>query len=158
MQGLDDAAVATLVEGLTGMRPDRAAARGLSERTAGNPFFVRELTQHATEAAESIRVPQGVLDIVAARVGRLREQTQRLLELAAVAGSEFDAELLRAGVGEREEAVLDAIDEALRAGILQGASGRPAVGVRARARAGGAHRDPLVCTAAPTPIAASRPH
>ena len=119
LQGLDDAAVATLVEGLTGMRPDRAAARGLSERTAGNPFFVRELTQHATEAAESIRVPQGVLDIVAARVGRLRDQTQRLLELAAVAGSEFDAELLRAGVGEREETVLDAIDEALRAGILR---------------------------------------
>jgi DNA-binding SARP family transcriptional activator/tetratricopeptide (TPR) repeat protein len=119
LQGLDDAAVATLVAELTGVRPDRAAVRGLSERTAGNPFFVRELTQHAVEAAESAPVPHGVLDIVAARVGRLRDQTQRLLELAAVAGSEFDAELLRAGSGEREEVVLDAIDEALRAGLLR---------------------------------------
>lgn len=120
LQGLDDAAVATLVAELTGVRPDRAAVRGLSERTAGNPFFVRELTQHAVEAAESVLpVPHGVLDIVAARVGRLRDQTQRLLELAAVAGSEFDAELLRTGSGEQEEVVLDAIDEALRAGLLR---------------------------------------
>ena len=119
LQGLDDAAVATLVEGLTGMRPDRAAVRGLSERTGGNPFFVCELTQHAVEAAGSVPVPEGVLDVVAARVGRLQSQTQRLLELAAVAGSEFDAELLRAGSGEREEVVLDAIDEALRAGLLR---------------------------------------
>lgn len=119
LQGLDDAAVATLVEGLTGMRPDRTAVRGLSERTAGNPFFVRELTQHAVETADGVPVPQGVLDIVAARVGRLRVQTQRLLELGAVAGSEFDAELLGAGSGEREEVVLDAIDEALHAGLLR---------------------------------------
>ena len=132
------------------MRPDRAAVRGLSERTGGQSVL-RARAGAARGRAAAIRCRRGVLDIVAARVGRLRDQTQRLLELAAVAGSEFDAELLRAGSGEPEEVVLDAIDEALRAGLLRELPGRPAVGVRPRARAGGAHRAALVRTAGPPP-------
>ncbi len=58
-------------------------------------------------------------DVVAARAGRLPERARRLLELAAVAGSEFDAELVRAGTGEPEETVLDALDDALRAGLVR---------------------------------------
>ena len=54
LHGLDEAAVATVVEALTGTRPDPAAARALRERTGGNPFFVRELAQHAGEG-EAVR-------------------------------------------------------------------------------------------------------
>jgi DNA-binding SARP family transcriptional activator len=116
LQGLDDAAVAAVVEEVMGTRPDRAVARTLRERTAGNPFFARELAHHAADAAS---LPQSVLEVVGARVARLAAGTQRLLELAAVAGSDFDAELLRAGSGEAEDSVLDAIDEALRARLLR---------------------------------------
>lgn len=119
LQGLDDTGVATVMETLTGERPDRALAHALRERTAGNPFFVRELARHAAEAADGASLPEGALDVIVARVTGLSEPTQRLLELAAVAGAEFDAELLRAGSGEREERVVDAIDEALRARLLR---------------------------------------
>jgi tetratricopeptide (TPR) repeat protein len=119
LHGLDDAGVATVVETLTGERPDRAVAHALRERTAGNPFFVRELAQHAAEPGEAASLPEGVLDVVMARVAGLAESTQRLLELAAVAGSEVDAELLRAGSGEHEELVVDAVDEVLHAGLLR---------------------------------------
>ena len=115
LHGLDGAAVATVVEALTGRRPNAAGVRALRERTGGNPFFVRELAQHAGKG----EIPDAVLDVVAARAGRLPERTRRLLALAAVAGSEFDAELVRAGSGEPEETVLDALDDALRAGLLK---------------------------------------
>jgi tetratricopeptide (TPR) repeat protein len=118
LHGLDDAAVATVVEALMGTRPDPAAARVLRERTGGNPFFVRELAQHAGQG-EAVALPDAVRDAVAARAGRLSERARRLLDLAAVAGSEFDAELVRAGTGEPEETVLDALDDALRAGLLR---------------------------------------
>ena len=116
LQGLDATAVAAVVEEVTGTRPDRAAARALRARTAGNPFFARELAHHAGQTAS---LPQSVLEVVGARVARLAEVTQRLLELAAVAGSDVDAELLLAGSGETDDAVLDAIDEALRAQLLR---------------------------------------
>ncbi|MGZ8695265.1 MAG: ATP-binding protein, partial [Gaiellaceae bacterium] len=118
LHGLDEAAVATVVEALTGTRPDRAATRALRERTGGNPFFVRELAQHAAKG-EAVSLPDAVSDIVAARAGRLPERARRLLELTAVAGFEFDAELVRAGTGESEETVLDALDDALRAGFVR---------------------------------------
>ena len=114
LHGLDEAAVATVVEGLTGSRPDPAAAHALRERTGGNPFFVRELAR-----PEGAALPDAVRDVVAARAGRLPERARRLLELAAVAGSEFDVELVRRGTGEPEETVLDALDDALRAGLLR---------------------------------------
>jgi DNA-binding SARP family transcriptional activator/tetratricopeptide (TPR) repeat protein len=116
LHGIDEAAVATVVERLTGSRPDPAAARVLRERTGGNPFFIRELAQ---QAGESEAVPDAVRDVVGARVGRLPEHARRLLETAAVAGSEFDVDLVRAATGEPEETVLDAFDDALRAGLLR---------------------------------------
>jgi DNA-binding SARP family transcriptional activator len=118
LHGLDDAAVATVVEALTRTRPDPAATRALRERTGGNPFFIRELAQHAGKG-EASALPDAVRDVVGARAGRLPEPARRLLEFAAVAGSEFDAELVRAGTGEPEEAVLDAFDAALQAGLLR---------------------------------------
>jgi hypothetical protein len=118
LHGLDEAAIATVVEALTGTRPDPAATHALRERTGGNPFFVRELAQHAARG-QAVSLPDAVTDIVAARAGRLAERARRLLELAAVAGSEFDAELVRAGTGVPEETVLDALDDALRAGLLR---------------------------------------
>ena len=117
LQGLDEAAVATVVEALTGTRPNPAAAHALRERTGGNPFFVCELAQDAGNG-EAVALPDAVRDVVAARAGRLPEHARRLLEFAAVAGSEFDVELVRAGTGEREETVLDALDDGLRAGFL----------------------------------------
>ena len=114
LHGLDDAAVAAVVEELTGARPGPVDARALRERTGGNPFFVREMAQHPGEVA----LPDAVRDIVAARAGRLPERAQRLLELAAIAGSEFDVELVQTAAGEPEESVLDGLDDALRAGFL----------------------------------------
>lgn len=118
LHGLDEAAVAAVVEALTGTLPDPATARALRERTGGNPFFVRELAQHARMGGDAVALPEGVRDAVAARAGRLPEGARRLLELAAVASVEFDAELVRAATGEPEETVLDALDDALRAGFL----------------------------------------
>jgi hypothetical protein len=118
LHGLDEAAIGAIVEGVTGARPDRTAARALQERTGGNPFFVRELARPAEEG-EADSLPPGVREVVSARVGRLDERSRRLLGLAAVAGSELDVELVRAASGVPEEEVLDALELAQRAGFLR---------------------------------------
>ena len=119
LHGLDEAAVASVIEASTGTRPDPGTARALRDRTGGNPFFVRELAQHARMGGDADALPASLRDVVAAHAGRLPARARRLLELAAVAGSEFDAELVRAATGEPEETVLDALDDALRAGLLR---------------------------------------
>ena len=119
LHGLDEAAVAAVIEASTGTRPDPGTARALRDRTGGNPFFVRELAQHARMGGDADALPESLRDVVAARAGRLPARARRLLELAAVAGSEFDADLVRAATGEPEETVLDALDDALRAGLLR---------------------------------------
>jgi predicted ATPase len=63
-------------------------------------------------------VPEAVKELVARRVSRLPESVNRFLQMAAVAGAEFDAEVVAdcAGMSTNEE--LDALDYAVGAGVV----------------------------------------
>ncbi len=99
-----------------------ALARGLHERSDGNPFFLEETLRDLGESgrlrdeaafAESrgARVPPAVRDVLAARLARLGERAKTLAEVAAVIGRGFDVELLRETTGWLEATVLDALGE-----------------------------------------------
>jgi class 3 adenylate cyclase/tetratricopeptide (TPR) repeat protein len=63
----------------------------------GNPFFLEELALHAGQARDlrsDLMVPNTIHDVVMARIDRLREDTKRLLQTAAVIGREFSLSLL----------------------------------------------------------------
>ncbi len=81
------------------------AARVLHELTGGNAFLITELWRSLiegellsdagggrslVEALSGIASPDGVREVVAQRLGRLEPAGTGLLEIAAVAGSEFD--------------------------------------------------------------------
>ena len=111
--------------------------RGLAERlhaeTEGNPFFVGEVLRHLVETgtvrrhddrwvvadSNAVAVPQGVHDVVGRRLGRLSAETNQVLSVAAVLGRNFDVELLATLRDAPEESLLDALDEAVGAGLVQ---------------------------------------
>ncbi len=121
LAGLDDDAVAALLERRTGAA-DRESARRYRARSGGNPFFLDELLREAREAgAEAEGPPAGVRDVVARRLNRLGDATLRALDVAAVCGLEFDVETL-ARVDDRPVvAVLEALDGAIEAALIAAA-------------------------------------
>lgn len=76
----------------------------LHRRTGGNPFYVVE-----SVAAGTLEIPATVRDAVLARLVRLQGSARRLLEMAAVLGSRFDAALLQEVGGSIDEALEDCI-------------------------------------------------
>jgi hypothetical protein len=66
-----------------------------------------------------VAIPQGVRDVVGRRLGRLSVQVNRVLSVAAVLGRDFDVELLAALREASEDSLLDALDEAVQAGLVQ---------------------------------------
>jgi len=79
--------------------PSRVAdeADAVVRRAEGNPFFLEELTRalQGADAVESMRVPDTVEGVLAARIDRLPDDTRRALQTASVLGREFSAQLLR---------------------------------------------------------------
>jgi predicted ATPase len=115
LAGLDEPAIAELMTRIAGRPPEPAVARQVWLRTAGNPFFAREVTR-LLGTAEG--VPEGVRDILDQRLSRLSPACADLLGTAAVVGREFPVELL-ARVGHRpSDEVVDLLEEAAAHRVL----------------------------------------
>ena len=119
---LGEEAVAALLEDVL-VDAEPALVEVLTRRTDGNPFFVLEMARllaasgRATaEAAEHLEVPDGIADVLRMRVLQLAEPTRTALSVASVVGRTFDTRLLTAALGET---VLDDLDEAVAAGIME---------------------------------------
>jgi tetratricopeptide (TPR) repeat protein len=137
LRGLDSDAVSAYVAATGGqaLEPHNAAfARTLYESTEGNPFFIGEVLRHLLEsglvrreegrwvtAAEiaDVGLPEGVKDVIARRLSRLSEAANRALAVASVVGPSFTLPVLeRVDLGGNPDDLLDALEEALRAGLI----------------------------------------
>ena len=110
-----------LLEALLGADPSLESLKELLiERTEGNPFFLEESVRtlvemqvlvgasgayHLAYACPTIHVPTTVQAVLAARIDRLSQETKRLLQTAAVIGTEVSLSLLQA-IAEVPEEVL----------------------------------------------------
>jgi DNA-binding SARP family transcriptional activator len=134
IRGLEERAIATLLEATVGHALDERASplvHVLADQTAGNPFFLGELLADVAESgaigadkrvrleamAERLEVPEGLRHVIDHRVARLSAPARRAMTFAAVAGATFSFLLLERVFGERSD-VLDALDEAVAAGLL----------------------------------------
>jgi class 3 adenylate cyclase/tetratricopeptide (TPR) repeat protein len=134
--GLSVVEVAELMSEAAGHELDEDGSRlaeMLHAETEGNPFFVGEVLRHLVETGTvrrhedrwvvadrgMVAVPEGVRDVVGRRLGRLSAQANDMLPVAAVVGRDFDVELLAALRDAPEESLLDALDEAVGAGLVQ---------------------------------------
>jgi DNA-binding CsgD family transcriptional regulator/tetratricopeptide (TPR) repeat protein len=84
-------------------------------RSEGNPFFAEELL---AAHLDGTRLPSALRDVVLARVEALSEPTQRMLEVAAVAGSRVDHELLAAVLEQETEELVGLLREAVTRHVL----------------------------------------
>jgi adenylate cyclase len=109
---LDDSTTLALVGEIVGNHPSvRGVAERVMEPSAGNPFFVEEIVRDLVGRGylqgnrgdyrlvgrlNSIAVPTTVQSVLAARIDRLGIADKSVLNAAAVIGSTFDLEGLRA--------------------------------------------------------------
>ncbi|ROO83652.1 transcriptional regulator [Actinocorallia herbida] len=121
LDGLRPDAVAEIVGRVCRREVDPGTLAAVAERTAGNPFFVREtarlLDAEGPDAALR-EVPSGVGDVLRRRVARLPATAATVLRTASVLGREVDAEVLMRVCALEEDAVLDALEAALITGLI----------------------------------------
>ncbi|MEV4564538.1 BTAD domain-containing putative transcriptional regulator [Nonomuraea sp. NPDC049419] len=117
--GLTESEVRELVGALATREPVDAHIRTIQRRSAGNPFFVRELTRlwESDGDAALHTVPAGVRDVIRHRLAGLPGAARTHLRQAAVIGQEVDLDVLTELAGD-EDAVLDSVESALLAGFL----------------------------------------
>src|SRR5262249_38633854 len=63
-------------------------------------------------------IPEGIKEVIGRRLSRLSEQTNKVLQLAAVIGRQFDLSLLTRIAETREDEILDALDQAVAAALV----------------------------------------
>jgi class 3 adenylate cyclase/DNA-binding winged helix-turn-helix (wHTH) protein len=86
----------------------RPLQQAIVAKAAGNPFFVEELTWAAvehSEHADTLLVPDTIESMLAARMDRLPPEEKRLVQTAAVIGTEASLPLLQRLVGLPEDAL-----------------------------------------------------
>ncbi|MGH9412074.1 MAG: ATP-binding protein, partial [Vicinamibacterales bacterium] len=131
--------VGQLIRWRIGSEPPRPLTDFVVEHTEGNPLFVTELLQHLDETGgfarfeqmdaaigpADVSVPRGVRALIGRRLSRLNVATQTLLARAAVMGREFSLSVIEALGDFSQDTVLDAMEEAVAAGIIGEEPGAP---------------------------------
>ena len=111
-----------------------ALADEIAQETSGNPFFVGEVLRSllesgrlvyddesgrwAVDRSTAIGLPESVRDVVERRVDRLGSDARETLTLAAVIGRSFDLEVLSLLVDVPEGRLLDQLEAAVAASLL----------------------------------------
>ena len=106
--------------------PRPRATRSSSRRSsATSPRRAFAPTSPVRHELQQFGLPEGVKDVIARRLARLDPQAMEWLRVAAVIGRDFDADLLERVVSLDEDGFLNALDEALAAGLVVESPRRP---------------------------------
>jgi len=143
LSGLEEAEVADFLEAAAGhpLGADGALlAHEVHAETEGNPFFVGQVLRHLIESggvveqdghwlrargAANIGIPEGIREVIGRRLSTLTPQTNELLAVAAVVGREFALDVVRDAGGVDADSLLDALEEAEAAHLLEPVPGAP---------------------------------
>ena len=133
LHGLTEADVARLIEPIPRLHGLSGLVTAIHQRTDGNPLFVQEcfrllesenpLSRGAVERRWPI--PEGIREVIGRRIDRLSSGCTELLRLAAVAGREFRVDTLERASGEGGDVVLDALQDAIGARLVEEVHGEP---------------------------------
>jgi predicted ATPase len=111
---------------------------GIFGETEGNPFFIEEVCKALVESGQvfykdgdwdrlsmdEIEIPQSVRVAIQSRVSKLPEEYQDTLNLAAILGREFDYDTLAEAGDLDEDALIDALEIAEDAQLIEEISGK----------------------------------
>src|SRR4029434_975020 len=113
---LERAEVAELLTQLMERPPSNVIIDLVYRRSEGIPYCVEELTRSAVRGC--IDMPDTLRDALNVRFLSLSDRTQQTLQLAAVAGTRVDHELLAAVAGASDGELESQLREALYAAVL----------------------------------------
>jgi DNA-binding CsgD family transcriptional regulator/tetratricopeptide (TPR) repeat protein len=142
LSGLTDEEIAEFVRAAAGDDPSgldaspelAQIAQAISGLTQGNAFLMTELWRTLLETGtlersgggvvltrplDELGAPEGVRELVSQRLTRLAPPTAELLELAAVIGPVFEARVLERASVLGNADLLEALDEAIRCGMVE---------------------------------------
>jgi tetratricopeptide (TPR) repeat protein len=136
---LSDDHVREIIQAWIGRDAPPSLTRLVARHSEGNPLFVVEMLKHLDDlrvltardewdrplTLADIGLPEGIRQLIGRRLERLGLTTRRLLTIAAVMGREFRLSLIEGLVDVGEDAVLDAMDEALAASVVAEEPGVP---------------------------------
>jgi len=135
LSGLDEAGVARLIRGITGVIPRETVVAAVHRCTEGNPLFVGEVArllaaegrlERAGDPAElRLAIPEGIRAVIGRRVARLPEPCGRVLGLASMFGREFSLPPLERLSGLSAGELLDVLDDGIAAGMVAAVPGAP---------------------------------
>ena len=121
LTGVSEQDTMAIVAAGSSLRPRPEFVAQLHARTGGNPLYIQELLRDLAESGgelDELAVPAGVQEVIGRRLARLSGSTLSALEAAAVIGSELDLATLSAATGTPGDALLDAVEEGVRGGLL----------------------------------------
>ena len=141
LRGMTEEDVSRFIETAAGLTPPSSLVNDVHARTEGNPLFVTEVVRllvqegqltpesfrQDSDQAWTVRIPEGVREVIATRLDRLSELCNETLTVASVIGREFEmAKLDRlmdpsidSGQVLSEDWLLDVLEEALSARIIE---------------------------------------
>lgn len=133
LRGLPSEAVGEFIASAAGLEPAGHLVAAVWRETKGNPLFVGEavrlleaegrLSEVGDLTTLRIAVPAGVRAVIRRRVAHLTIETGTTLELGAALGPEFSIDVLRRIGDLTPEEALDAIDAAVKAGLVAAVAG-----------------------------------
>ncbi len=122
--GLED--VAALVQAIPGLEERPELASTLHELTEGHPLFLGEIVRWlASEpgfepaSLSPLRLPAGLREAIGLRIATVSPECRTVLSRAAVVGREFEVALLRGEDDPGEVGLLDLLDEAASARLIE---------------------------------------
>jgi predicted ATPase len=131
LSNLNQTNVAALAEKMVGGSLHSELADKLAEESHGNPLFVVESLRMLTErgslvqdqgrwrlSIDEIGIPAKIKDIILRRVGALKPNQRRVLDLASVIGEKFNVELLGAVLGQDSLEVLETLNSVAQSSSL----------------------------------------
>ena len=128
LRGLPEPAVDELIDDLAHGSLAPEVREAIVAQTDGNPFFVEEVVAHLVETgATDARavLPEGVREVIGRRLSDLSDATNEILTVAAVIGREFTLSTVEQILEMDRDVAVDALDEALRAGLVGEVAGTP---------------------------------
>jgi hypothetical protein len=128
LHGLTTAEIARFIALSTGIEPEPALVDAVQRETEGNPFFVSEVVHLLVAEGRlgkglgptswSVSIPESVREAVGRRLDQLSTACNDILAVASVVGRDFTLPVLERVSDLSPEAMLDALEEAIRARLI----------------------------------------
>jgi tetratricopeptide (TPR) repeat protein len=99
--------------------PENDLAERIYAETAGNPLFILESARSLAQGGELAPLPGGIGEVIDRRLRRLSSDASTVIGIGAVLGRSFTVTEVGRISGLPEHRLLDAVDEALAAGVIE---------------------------------------